>query len=312
VGFVPLGPPEVVERNVVRADEAEPRVLGLARRQHGVVSWSQLAGAGVSARWVDLRLARGWLRRLHRGVYLVGPLETEHSRAMAATLAAGPGALVSHYAAAVLWGLRPPADGPIDVTVPGRKTRCRPGIRTHNGDLHPADATLRHGIPVTSAARALLDLAATAATKDVDLALNEAHVQRRVSSHSLTEQFSRYPRHRGTAALREAQRTEPKLTRSEAERRAMGLIRKARLPKPETNVRIAGYEVDLVWREQRLVVEIDGFAFHSSRRSFERDRRKDRELQARGYRVMRITWRELVEEPEAVVAALAAALSPRS
>ena len=88
----------------------------------------------------------------------------------------------------------------------------------------------------------------------------------------------------------------------------MELIRAARLPTPETNVRLNGYEVDLLWREQRLVVEVDGYAFHSSHRSFERDRRRDRDLQAQGYRVLRITWRELTDTPEALIAELAVAL----
>ena len=259
--------------------------------------------------WVENRVSAGWLRRIHRGVYLVGPLETEHSRAMAATLAAGPGALLSHYPAAVLWGLRPPRQGPIDVTVPGRKVRGREGIRVHRGEIHPADATRRHGIPVTSAARAILDLAATAPTKDVDLALSEAHAQRRVSTHSLNEQFSRYPHHPGKAALSEAMRPEPKLTRSKAERLMLKLIREAGLPTPETNVRIAGWEVDVLWREQRLVVEIDSYRFHSSRQSFERDRRKETALVAVGLRVARVTWRQLVDESLTVVARLATALA---
>ena len=175
---------------------------------------------------------RGWLRRMHRGVYLVGPLEAPHSRAMAATLAAGAGAVLSHYSAAVLWGLRPPREGPTDVTVPGRKTRPRPGIRVHRGHLHPTDVTRHHGVPVTSPARTLLDLATTVTQRDLARATEEAQVQRRVSTHSLNEQFSRYPTHRGTAALRKAIRTDPALTRSEAERRLLALIRAARLPDP--------------------------------------------------------------------------------
>jgi very-short-patch-repair endonuclease len=283
-----------------------------AGAQHGVISSSQLAEVGLSAGWVQHRLKRGWLRRLHRGVYLIGPLEAEHSRAMSAALAAGSGALLSHYPAAVLWGLRPPREGPMHVTIREGDRRSRERIRIHRSILHPQDATRRLGIPVTSVARTLLDLATTATAKELDRAANEARVLGLVSTHSLNEQFSRYPRHRGTAALTAALQTEPRLTRSEAERRMLDLIRKARLPTPETNVRITGYEVDFLWRDAKLVVEIDGYAFHSSRRAFERDRRKDRELHALGYRVIRITWRELVEEPEAVVAALAAALSPRA
>ena len=286
-------------------------MIAFAGRQHGVVSWEQLVRAGVSAGWSQHRLKRGWLRRLHRGVYLVGPLESPYSRMMAAALAAGPGALISHYPAAVIWDVRPPIDGPIDVTIPDRKARNRPGIIVHTARLHPKDITRRHGIPVTSAARTVLDLAATAPLHDVERAVNEALVQHRVSTHSLNEQFSRYPTHRGRATLREAMRPEPKLTRSEAERRAVALIRAARLPAPKVNARLGGWEVDLVWPDSKLIVEIDGYAFHSTRRSFERDRRKDRDLQALGYTILRFTWRELTDEPEAVVAAISRALALR-
>jgi very-short-patch-repair endonuclease len=102
----------------------------------------------------------------------------------------------------------------------------------------------------------------------------------------------------------------PQLTRSEAERRFLDLIERARLPRPRTNVRIGRYEVDLLWPEQRLIVEVDGYAFHSTRAAFERDRARDAELIAAGYHVIRVTWRQLVEEPEATVALLAAALRP--
>ena len=121
--------------------------------------------------------------------------------------------------------------------------------------------------------------------------------------------MSSYPRHRGAAALKAAIRTDPALTRSEAERRLLELVRAARLPKPEANARLLGWEVDLVWRDARLVVEVDGYAFHSSRSSFERDRRKDAELIAAGYRVLRFTWRQIADEPAAVIAILAAALA---
>ena len=133
-------------------------------------------------------------------------------------------------------------------------------------------------------------------------------MQRRVTPHSLHEQFRRYPAHRGTAALRRAVPTHPSLTRSEAERLFLELIRAARLPEPRTNQRVAGHEVDFLWPTQRLIVEVDGFAFHSTRAAFERDRIRDADLLKAGYRVIRITWRRLTAEPEAVIATLATAL----
>ena len=290
-------------------DGAERAAVELAGRQHGVISLEQLKLAGLGRHPVAHRVKTGWLRPLHRGVYLVGPLESAHSRLMAAALAAGPGALISHYPAAVLWGLRAPREGPVDVTIPDRRARNRPGIRVHTARLHPHDATRRLGIPVTSAARTLLDLAASEPTALLERAVNEAEVQRRVSLHSLIEQFSRYPRHRGTAALKDAMRLEPKLTRSRAERLMLALIREAGLPIPDTNVIVAGHEIDMLWRDQRLMVEIDSWEFHSVRRSFEHDRERDQALVAAGWRVVRVTWRQITRERIRVAATLATALA---
>ncbi len=313
----------------MRPEEVDRAVMAVARRQHGAISWTQLTRTGLSAGGVRNRVARGWLRRVHRGVYLVGPLLAIHSYAMAAVLAAGEDALLSHYPAAVLWGLRPPCDAAIDVTVPGRKARDRPGIRLHRSHLHPTDRARHQSVPVTSPARTLLDLATQLTQRNLDRATDEARVHRLVTDHALTgkvplstrprgstkrtrklnEQFRRYPHHRGTPAPTQAIQTEPALTRSEAERRLLELIRAARLTTPETNVRVGQHEVDFLWREQRLVVEVDGYAFHSSRGAFERDRRRDADLAREGIRVVRVTWRQIADEPEAIVATLAAALA---
>jgi very-short-patch-repair endonuclease len=307
VDFVPEDRAGGLRRNVVHADEVDGRGSALAGRQHGVVTSAQLAAVGCSARQVEHRVAKGWLHRLHRGVYLVGPLGTPHTAAMAAVLATG--GVVSSYPAAVLWDWRPPREGPIDITVPARKVRSRAGIVVHHTDLHPRDITRRHGIPVTAAARTLLDLATT---PELDKALNEAMLHKHVSLHSLNEQFSRYPHHHGTATLRKYLESEPKLTRSDAEILALELIRRARLPVPETNTRVEGYECDLVWRDHNLIVEIDSWAFHSMRSSFENDRRRDQRLTTAGWRVIRITARQLTYEPELVIAILTRALfAPR-
>jgi very-short-patch-repair endonuclease len=298
---------------VTEAEVAEVRpdavVVALAGRRHGVITAAQLAQSGLSKDAIAGRVERGWLRRRHRGVYVVGPLENPFTRAMAAVAAYGDGALLSHYPAGVLWGLCRAPVGTMHVTVSGRPVHGREGIEVHRANLHPADATRKEGIPVTSPARTLLDLAAALPQRDLDRATEEAQVQRRVTPHSLDQQFSRYPTHRGAAALKRAIRTDPARTRSEAERRLLTLIRAARLPTPDVNAPLHGHEVDFLWREQHLVVEVDGYAFHSSRRSFERDRRRDRDLQAHTHRVIRLTWRQITEEPEAVIAALAAALT---
>ena len=293
--------PEVAE---VRS---EVRVRRVAARQHGLLTAAQLAASGWDKDAIAWRVKAGWLRRVHRGVYLVGPVEAEHARAMAAILAV-PGSVLSHYPAAVLHGLRPPRGDQMHVTLPHGSHR-RAGIIVHRAHLHPADVTRRHGIPVTSPTRTLLDLAATEPISEVDRALNEARARRLVSDPSLNGQFGRSPRHRGTTALKRAQHADAGFTRSKAEGRLKALVRRAGLPRPETNQRIEGHEVDAIWRERRLIVEFDGYATHATRRSFEEDRRRDQQLVAKGWRVVRITWRQLIDEPIAVVARLAAALA---
>ena len=235
--FVPRTLAEGVERNEMPVERGDRAVLAMAARQHACITSAQLVDAGLGRHAIAHRLGTGWLRRMFRGVYLVGPLEAEHSRAMAATLAVGERGLLSHYPAAVLWRLRPAAEGPIDVTVPDRKTRDRPGIRVHRSHLHPRDATRHHGIPVTSPARTLLDLAATAtATRARPRGRTRPRCSGGSPLHSLNEQFSALPppsRNRGTE--QGAIRTDPALTRSEAERRMLELVRAARLPQPEAN-----------------------------------------------------------------------------
>lgn len=294
-------------------DSPDRLAVACAARQHGAITAAQLAAAGLGPHAIAHRVAKGRLRRLHHGVYLVGPLESMLTRAMAAVLAYGEGALLSHQPAAVLWGLRPPPVHVMRVTVPGRDARSRDGVRAHSvARLHPKDAARHHGIPVTSPARTLLDVATQVTQRDLNRAVEEARVHRLVTDSSLDEQFKRYPGHRGTAALRGAIQPEPALTRSEAERRLRELIRAARLPGPRINARVGRYEVDFLWTEQRLVVEVDGYAFHSSRHAFERDRRRDAELGAQGFRVIRVTWRQIVDEPEAVIATLAVALADQA
>ena len=290
-------------------DPPDRIVVRLAARQHGIVTTEQLRACGIGRHAIAHRVTCGWLRRMYRGVYLVGPLQAPSSASMAAVLAYGAGALLSHHPAAVLWGLRPPPAQTMHVTVATRDARSRRGITAHHvATLHPSDATRRHGIPVTSPARTLLDLATQLTPRDLTRAVEEARIHRLATDVSLTEQLERYPTHRGAAALKRAIPSEPALTRSEAERRLLELVRAARLPQPEANVRVGRHEVDLLWRTEELVVEVDGYAFHSSRAAFERDRRRDAELAAAGIRVIRVTWRQIVEEPEAVVARLAAAL----
>ncbi len=284
-------------------------IAELAARQHGVVTVAQLSAAGATRNAIAHRVENRRLTSLHRGVYRLGETETRLTRLMAAVLAGGAGAVLSHHAAAELHGFAPRKPGAIDVTVQRGHARRRDGLRIHRARV---DATRVHGIPTTTPARTILDLAAVLPHRDLRRAIEEAQIQRKLDPHSLTDAVDQAAGHRGARALRAiaTDENEPQLTRSEAERRLLELIQRADLPRPETNVRIGRWEVDALWPAERLVVEVDGFAFHSSRDAFERDRHKETDLAAAGYRVARVTWRQIARERELVVASLARALSP--
>jgi very-short-patch-repair endonuclease len=221
---------------------------------------------------------------------------------MAALLACGPRAVLSHRTAAAIWGLIGRLPALVDVSVPG-KQRDRKGVRVHRN--RPLDrVTTYEGCRITTAAATIADLAPTLTDRDLARVIEQAQVLRLATRAEL---IASLPSRRSPALTQALE--QPRLTRSEAERRLLELIGKAGLPRPRTNVRVAGHEVDLYWPAQRLVVEVDGYAFHSTREAFERDRARDAELTARGQRVLRVTWRQIVEEPEAVIARLAAALA---
>jgi hypothetical protein len=256
-----------------------------------VVSRRQLLEGGVGRRAIEHRLARRRLHPLHRGVYAVGHrLVTVEGRWMAAVLAAGPGAVLSHPSAASLWKVLRNAGGLIHVTAP-RPMRSRRGLRVHRSVLPVDELTETEGIPVTSIARTLIDLAAVLDRPRVERAINEAEVLRLSDSPSLAELLERYPRRPGTRALREilaAGRWGMGPTRSELEDRFLAFVAEKGLPRPETNVWLAtaqdGFEVDCVWHRAGLIVELDGRAVHDTNRAFERDRARDRALSAAGWR----------------------------
>ena len=225
-------------------------------------------------------------------------------------LACGDSAVLSHRSAAVAWALLAGLDGDVDVIVPERGRQRRPGIRVHRSRLQPVEVTRRHGMPVTTPLRTILDLAAVARPAELELAVAEAERRRLATTPNVRKAIEESPRRAGMAQLRSFldRVGGPALTRSAAERELLRLVRAAGLPAPEHNVAAGGHVVDLMWREQRLVAEVDGYAYHSGRAAFERDRSRDAELLAAGYRVLRVTWRQLVERPEAVVARLAEGL----
>jgi len=303
----------MAERSGARCLRAHDRVIAeLAERQFGVVTRAQLMRAGISDHAITHRLRTSRLHPLHRGVYAVGHRAvSEPARELAAMLACGDQAVVSHHAAAARWEIRPPRKGEIDITVPVGRNRRRPGVRVHRAvHLDARDIRTRGPLRLTAPARTVLDLAGELPLRKLEQAIAEARARGLIADGELEAALGHAPNRPGSRALRELLRAErePALTRSEGEERLLGLVYAAGLPTPEVNVRMHGHELDMLWRDQRLVVELDGYAFHSSRKAFERDRRRDAGLQAAGLRVMRVTWRQVVETPEALLVQIAQAL----
>jgi len=284
-------------------------VAAVADRQSEIVTRDQLLALGLGRDGIRWRVKRGLLYPLYRGVYMWGhPSPTPFARARAAVFACGEGAVLSHHSAAARWGIRPETDGPTDVTVIGRRVRLE-GIRTHETpSLDPEDICSLDGLPLTSPARTLFDCASRLTTRDLAAAVEQAQVKRLVTQHSLRATLDRAPRRPGAPALR-ALLAEPAFTRSEAERRLVALLRAAKLPPPAFNHAIEGFEVDAVWRVERVVLESDSYEFHATRAAFERDRRRDALLTRAGYLVLRTTWLELTAQPYALVARIAEALA---
>lgn len=195
---------------------------------------------------------------------------------------------------------------PTEITLLNARSKGRRGVRVHTGRLTTREIRTRHGLKLTSPARTIRDLAA-AAPHELDQAINEAQIRRLVTARELHNLLA-LPQC-GVRALREAIGEERRMTRSEAERSLLALIRSAGLPMPRTNVKVAGHEVDLHWPAHNLVVEFDGWTYHSTRAAFERDRRRDADLQLAGQRVMRVTHRQLCGEPIPLIARCAAALA---
>ena len=225
---------------------------------------------------------------------------------MAAVLACGTDALLSHGSAAALWDLLPVAAKRIDVTAPGNR-RLRRDISVHRtGQLHRDDRTQRDGIPVTTVARTLLDLAEVVRPRQLERAVDQAERLELFDLRAIEALRERSHGRHGLAAL-EAVLSEyggPAPTRSELERRFVNLCRKANLPPPAINSFIAGFEVDAAWHDERVAVELDSYGFHRTRQAFERDRARDGVLQLEGYRVLRLTHRRLEKEEAEVVSTL--------
>jgi hypothetical protein len=293
----------------MRTRHPDRGIATLAGAQHGVVSRRQLFVLGLGRGAIFHRLERGRLHEVHSGVYAVGHrLLSDQGRWMAAVLAGPSGTVLSHRSAAALWEIRPHR-GRAEVTF-RRQMHGSPGVLLHKASLPEDEITRVDGIPVTTVSRTILDLAAVLDCSRVERALNEAEVCGLGGALTLADLVRRYPGRRGIVCIRRLAQAGAgvALTRSELEERFLALISDYGLPQPLVNAGLfAGgrwYEADCVWRDPRLVVELDGRAFHATTSAFERDRARDRALQVAGWRVVRVTWRQLASEPEAVVADL--------
>jgi very-short-patch-repair endonuclease len=282
-------------------------VAALANRQHGVVSRPQLLEIGLGERAIEHRITRGLLHPIHRGVYAVGHgPQTREARWLAAVLAAGPDAVLGFRFGAALWCMRNTSRLAVEVITP--RVCRRPGIHAHQIALPADEVTIERGIPVTTPARTLFDLAAVVTTDQLEHAFNEAEVRRLSSPTSLDALLARYPGRRGTQAIRrvlEKHRLYGETrTRSELERKLISLLDAHRLPRPQVNRFTDDGELDARWPEHGLIVECDGFAAHGTRRAFEDDRARDRALTTAGWRVVRLTWRQLSTDGDTIAAQL--------
>lgn len=288
------------------------RLAALAGRQHGVVTAAQLTCLGVRRGAVAARLQSGRLHRLHPGVYAVGhaALSTE-ARYLAAVCAGGPGAALSHRSAAAWWGLlRAQPGAGVDVTTPRRSRKPAAGLVLHRTRRLAGDeVTRRAGVPVTSVARTLLDLADRVTPRQLERCVHEAAVLRILAPEEPSNVLARANGRRGAATLRALLEEPPAPTRSVLEDRFLALCRDSGLPPPEVGAHRAGMEVDFLWPSDWLVVEVDGFAFHGTRAAFERDRRRDAALARAGHRVARFSWPQVTASPEEVSATVKALLS---
>lgn len=277
--------------------ELERAITDLAGRQHGFVTRRQLLRLGMSHDSVDRRIATARLIRIYAGVYAVGhrPLSPV-ARAAGAVLACGDDAVLSHSSAASLWGFVKNWKMPFEVTTPS--VRVRRAIRTHRSSaLTPTDVRTQLGIRVTSPARTILDVAPDLDKKALTRMVNEALLSSHLRRSALAELLSRCPRHPGAKRLTGFVEAPTGPTRSDLEDQFVEFTRQFGLPQPEINALVAGYEVDALFRAERLIVELDGFAFHASRAKFERDRERDADMLALNIETVRVTSNRLTAAP---------------
>ena len=291
-------------RQARRGSDAD--IARVAEEQHGLITLRQLEALGMGRSTAQRRVEAGRLHRVHEQVFAVGHLpRTRESRYMAAALACGPEAMLSHRSAADLLGLREDRRGRIDVTAPGRRGRAPQGIDAHrHGSLVPADRTVVKDVPCTTVARTLLDFAGVASLWELRQAVGEAEALRVLDHAEVRRLIKRNPGRRGVARLRmvlDEIHPQTKRTRSEMERLFLRMCTRAGLPEPEVNVWLDvgddRFQPDFLWRDARLIMEADSRRFHDTDSAFLNDRRREQRLQLASWRVSHCTWSEIEREP---------------
>jgi very-short-patch-repair endonuclease len=316
-GVVPL-----VDGRRVSVDSALPidvRIRQVAEVQRGRVARRQLLVVGIDTNAIVRRLRKRRLEFVHRGVYgLPHTADLPLAAETAALLACGEGAVLSHHSAATLWGLRTGTARPVHVTIDGHRGCPAPdGVRVHRSTtLRPADIELHRGLPITSPARTLLDVAAALSDRDVERMLDEGLFALRILTRKDIEHvLARAGGHPGRATLARAAAAAPTpagSTDSPPEERLLQLIRAAGLPEPRTQIPMLGYRLDFFWPRLKLAVEVDAYGTHGSRARFEADRRRDaRLLTEKGIVVIRFSRAAITQRPFEVLGLLARAIGQR-
>ncbi len=296
--------------------DRDARIGAVAAHQRGRIARRQLEAIGVSSSSVAWRVSRGRLFPSLRGVFIVGhTAPVELGAETEALLSVRAGAALSHWSAAALLGLWVPAPPEIDVVVDIWDGATNPDVRVHRSSiLESRDVWIRMGLPVTSPARTLLDIAVSATDRQLEVAFDRGIAERILRLSYVRDVLDRAGGHHGRArlaALLDQELGASTMTRSEGEERMLALMRQSGLPLPHVNAKFGIWELDFYWPEARFVVEVDTHTYHSSRYRFERDRRKDNDLRRANIEVMRIVRRELKERTHGIVADVARGLTRR-
>jgi very-short-patch-repair endonuclease len=304
------------ERLTAMRESVDRAIARIAARQRTLITWEQLIGCGLGPDAIGYRVEVGRFRVVFRGVYSVvdGQLPPL-ARELAALLACGERAFLSHHTAAFAWGIRRARPFDVEVSVCGRHCKSRKGLRVHRiRAIHPRELKRHQGLWISSPARAVLEIAATLSPAALADAVDEGLARDLFTPRQLEAVLERNRPCRGAGrlALLLGDETSTAISRSRAEKRLLRLIRAARLPRPETNVKFGRFEPDFMWRREGLVVELDSYKFHQGPGVFQRDREKDLALRDAGFEVLRFTGEHVVHQPAVVLARVAAALARRT